>query len=171
MITCSFIDITWCHHPLPSHYTCHIVSAAGHWVGMFSPSMDPELTLVIQMFGRCGVFALLLSKLVSEHARRSCSETILETTLQKHCIHQTSELPRSNPETGCGLPSTGQKARLIIGKTCWFWNSIGQISAAAVRPLYWSLELWREFVPWWHKCMKRSYFLNCNKKFCVCLHL
>ena len=30
--------------------------------------------------------AVLLSKLVSEHAQQSCSETILETTLQKHCI-------------------------------------------------------------------------------------
>ena len=35
-----------------------------------------------------------------------------------------------DPETGCGLPSTGQKARLLIGTACWFWNSIGRISAA-----------------------------------------
>ena len=39
-----------------------------------------------------------------------------------------------DPETGCGLLSTGQKARLLIGGACWFWNSISQISAA-VRPL------------------------------------
>ena len=42
------------------------------------------------------VFLVLLSKLVSEHARQSCSETILETTLQKHCIPQTSELPTTS---------------------------------------------------------------------------
>ena len=41
---------------------------------------------------------MLLSKLVSEHAQQSCSETILETTLQKHCIAQTSELLRSTDE-------------------------------------------------------------------------
>ena len=35
-----------------------------------------------------------------------------------------------DPETGCGLPSTGQKARLLIGEACW-------ILAAAVRPLAW----------------------------------
>ena len=35
---------------------------------------------------------MLLSKLVSEHALLLCSETILETTLQKHSIPQTSEL-------------------------------------------------------------------------------
>ena len=40
-----------------------------------------------------------------------------------------------DPETGCGLPSTGQNARLLIGAACWFWNTIGQILAAAVRPL------------------------------------
>ena len=40
-----------------------------------------------------------------------------------------------DPETGCGLPSTGQKARLLAGTACWFWNSIGRISAVAVRPL------------------------------------
>ena len=45
-----------------------------------------------------------------------------------------------DPETGCGLPSTCQKVRLLIGTTHWFWNSIGQISAAAVRPLAWLEE-------------------------------
>ena len=35
-----------------------------------------------------------------------------------------------DPETGCGLPSTGQKARLLIGA---FSNSIDKILAAAVR--------------------------------------
>ena len=50
------------------------------------------------MSGWCSVFVflLLLSKLVFELARWSCSETILETTLQKHCIHQTSELPTTS---------------------------------------------------------------------------
>ena len=33
------------------------------------------------------------------------------------------------------LPSTGEIARLLIGRACWFWNHIGPISAAAVRPL------------------------------------
>ena len=42
-----------------------------------------------------------------------------------------------DPETGCGLLSTSQKARLLIGTACWFWNSLGQISAAAVRSLAW----------------------------------
>ena len=31
-------------------------------------------------------------------------------------------------ETGCGLPSTGNKARLLIGTARWFWDSIGWIS-------------------------------------------
>ena len=30
-----------------------------------------------------------------------------------------------DPETWHGLPSTGQKARLLTGTACWFWNSIG----------------------------------------------
>ena len=38
-----------------------------------------------------------------------------------------------DPETGYGLPSTGQKVRLLIGTACWFWNSIGWIFAAALR--------------------------------------
>ena len=50
-----------------------------------------------------------------------------------------------DPETGCGLPSTGKKARFLIGRVCWFWNSIGPISDAAmllralvwVKPWYW----------------------------------
>ena len=40
-------------------------------------------------------------------------------------------------ETWCGLPSTDQKARLIIGAACCFWNFFGQSSAAAVWPLAW----------------------------------
>ena len=40
-----------------------------------------------------------------------------------------------DPETGCGLPSTGEKARLLIGPACCFWNSIGWILAASVRAL------------------------------------
>ena len=40
-----------------------------------------------------------------------------------------------DPETGCGLPSTGQKVRLLIGTDCWFKNSNGQILAATVWPL------------------------------------
>ena len=36
-----------------------------------------------------------LINFLCQNAQRSCSETILETTLQKHCIPQTSELPRS----------------------------------------------------------------------------
>ena len=42
-----------------------------------------------------------------------------------------------DPETGCGLPSTGQKASLLIGAACLFWNCIGQILATALRPLAW----------------------------------
>ena len=42
-----------------------------------------------------------------------------------------------DPETGCGLPSTGEKTRLLIGRACWFRNSIGWILAAAVRALAW----------------------------------
>ena len=34
-----------------------------------------------------------------------------------------------DPETGCGLPTTGQKAKVLIGPASWFWNSIGQIFA------------------------------------------
>ena len=50
---------------------------------------------------RCFGDAVLLSKLVSEHALLLCSETILETTLQKHSIPQTSELPTTS---GAFLP-------------------------------------------------------------------
>ena len=39
-----------------------------------------------------------------------------------------------DPATGHDLPSTSQKKRLQIGTACWFWNSIGEISAASVRP-------------------------------------
>ena len=42
-----------------------------------------------------------------------------------------------DPETGCGLPSTGKKARPLIGTACWFWNSIGWILAADVRAWAW----------------------------------
>ena len=42
-----------------------------------------------------------------------------------------------DPETGCGLSAAGQKARLLIGTASWFWNSIGCISEAFVRPLVW----------------------------------
>ena len=45
-----------------------------------------------------------------------------------------------DPETGCGLPSTGQNAGFLIGAACWFGNSIGQILATAVRPLSWLLH-------------------------------
>ena len=44
------------------------------------------------------------------------------------------ELPNMYPETGCGLTSTGKKTRLVICVAGWFWNSIGWISSAAVRP-------------------------------------
>ena len=44
-------------------------------------------------------------------------------------------------ETGSGLPSNGQKARLLIGTACWFWNSIGWIlAAAAERALAWWVD-------------------------------
>ena len=42
-------------------------------------------------------------------------------------------LPLTDPETGCGLPSTGEKARLLIGRALWFWNSIGPILAASAK--------------------------------------
>ena len=42
-----------------------------------------------------------------------------------------------DPETGCGLPSTCKKARLLIGAACWFRNSIGWVLAASVRALAW----------------------------------
>ena len=45
-----------------------------------------------------------------------------------------------DPETGCGLPSTGQKVRLLIGTACWFWNFTRQILAAVVRLLAWSVR-------------------------------
>ena len=38
-----------------------------------------------------------------------------------------------DPETGCGLLLTGKKARLLIGRAHWFWNSIGPILAAAAK--------------------------------------
>ena len=41
-----------------------------------------------------------------------------------------------DPVTG----STGQKTRLLIETACWFWNSIVQILAAAVRPLAWFFD-------------------------------
>ena len=37
-----------------------------------------------------------------------------------------------DPETGCGLLSTGQKARLVICTACQFWNSIGPFSATSI---------------------------------------
>ena len=40
-----------------------------------------------------------------------------------------------DPGTECDLPSTGKKARLIIGTAHWFWNSIGWNSPASVRAL------------------------------------
>ena len=40
-----------------------------------------DQTSVFHMFGQCSVFAVLLSKLVSEHAWWPCLETILEITL------------------------------------------------------------------------------------------
>ena len=36
-----------------------------------------------------------------------------------------------DPETGCGLQSTGQKGRLLIGAAGWFWIFISQILAGA----------------------------------------
>ena len=38
-----------------------------------------------------------------------------------------------DPETGCGLPSTGEKARLLIGRARWLWNPIGPITAPAFK--------------------------------------
>ena len=35
------------------------------------------------------------------------------------------------------IPSSCQKARLLIVRACWFWNSIGRILAATERPLAW----------------------------------
>ena len=45
-----------------------------------------------------------------------------------------------DPKTGCGcgLPSTGKNVRLLIGTAHLFRISIGQTSAAAVRPLAWT---------------------------------
>ena len=40
-------------------------------------------------------------------------------------------------ETGCDLPSTGKKARLLIGTAHWFWNSIGWFLAVGLRALAW----------------------------------
>ena len=40
-------------------------------------------------------------------------------------------------EIGYGLPSTGKKVTLLICTALWFWNSIGWISAVAVRALAW----------------------------------
>ena len=36
-----------------------------------------------------------------------------------------------DPESGCGIQSTREKARLLIGRARWIWNSIGPILAAA----------------------------------------
>ena len=47
-------------------------------------------------------------------------------------------------ETGCGLQSTGEKARLLIGTACWFWNPIGWILAAAGR-VKTSMMIYKEF--------------------------
>ena len=38
-----------------------------------------------------------------------------------------------DPETVCGLPSTSKKARLLIGRARWYWNSIGPILATAAK--------------------------------------
>ena len=46
------------------------------------------LTLVIQMFGGCSVFAVLFLKWYAQ-------KPVKKATLQKHCFAQTSELPRS----------------------------------------------------------------------------
>ena len=43
-------------------------------------------------------------------------------------------------ETGCGLSSTGQNVRLLIGAAYGFQYSIGRILATAVRPLTWLLQ-------------------------------
>ena len=94
--------LSFCSHCLPiCFFNCHKV----HYLfirhrernGIFKTFVDCLKTSIIQMYvWAMQCFAVLLSKLVSEHARRSCSETILETTLQKHFIPKTSELPRSN---------------------------------------------------------------------------
>ena len=62
------------------------------------------------------VYAVLPSKLVSEHAQWSCSETILETTLQKHSIPKTSELPTTS---GAFLPGKN----LFINSQTYFMVS------------------------------------------------
>ena len=45
-------------------------------------------------------------------------------------------------ETGCDLPTTGQKARLIIGSASWFWNYIGPILAAADKQWWAETNIW-----------------------------
>ena len=52
------------------------------------------------------------------------------------CFHERNTVLSMDTETGCGLPSTCEKVRLLIGKSCWFWNSIDWI-LAAVRALAW----------------------------------
>jgi len=53
-----------------------------------------------------------------------------------------------DPETGCGLPSTGEKARLLISRAHWFWNSIGPISAAAAKGTSMSQQPEITYIKW-----------------------
>ena len=56
--------------------------------------------------------------------------------------------PIMDPETGCDLPSTGQKARLLIGTACWFCYSIDQPLTCTLHPIdvFWLLY-WKKSIP------------------------
>jgi len=84
----------------------------------------------MQMFGRCNLFALLLFKLVSEHARWPCSETISKT-LQKH---YTAELLRSTVP----LKGPGAHPTIAVAMVRFLFFPIGNpiIAVAMVRFLF-----------------------------------
>ena len=70
---------------------------------------------------------VMVSQKLASLFYKTCNEITLKPNLTR---------PKSlcmDPETGCGLPLTGEKARLLIGTAFWFWNSIGPILAAAAK--------------------------------------
>ena len=69
--------------------------------------------------------------MVSEHDCWACSETTLEsnTALQKHCIAQTSELPRSNTQQ---IIFSGKEVGPIIGKGGEIIHAIREDSGAKI---------------------------------------
>ena len=79
--------------------------------------------------------------------------------------------PIMDPETGCDLPSTGQKARLLIGTACWFCYSIDQPLTCTLHPIdvFWLLY-WKKINTTFQLCLnlksvKKNLFQNtCSRE-------